>query len=113
MPWAVHSLSTARGTRLDAFLDDLSDPNAAEEAEALLEALAKYGNELKRPTSVPLGDGLFEARGPTTGVRLFFMYAPGHRIIVLDGFVKKRQKIPTSVMTRIRKLQKNAEKSLK
>ena len=111
--WAVHSLNTSRGTTLEEFIDGLSDDDAAAEAEALLEMLEAYGNQLRRPTTAALGDGLFEARGPTTGVRLFFVYAPGHRIIVLDGYVKKRKKIPASIMTRIRKLQKDAEKEFK
>lgn len=112
MPWTVHSLNTAKGTRLGVFLESLTDDNAAAEAEALVEMLEEHGNTLRRPLSAPLGDGLFEARGLTSGVRLFFVYAPGHRIIVLDGCVKKRKKIPTSTMTRIRRLQKDAEKAL-
>jgi phage-related protein len=117
MPWTVHSLNTAKGTRLGVFIEGLTDHNAAAEAaaaeaEALVEMLEEHGNKLRRPISAPLGDGLFEARGLTSGVRLFFVYAPGHRIIVLDGYVKKRKKIPTSTMTRIRKLQNDAEKAL-
>lgn len=117
MPWTVHSLNTAKGTRLGVFIEGLTDDNAAAEAaaaeaEALVEMLEEHGNKLRRPISAPLGDGLFEARGLTSGVRLFFVYAPGHRIIVLDGYVKKRKKIPTSTMTRIRKLQNDAEKAL-
>ena len=77
MRWTVHSLNTAKGTRLDAFLDGLSDDDAAAEAEALVEMLEEHGNNLRRPTCAPLGHGLFEARGLTTGVRLFFVYAPG------------------------------------
>ena len=112
MHWTVHSLNTAKGTRLDAFLDGLSDDDAAAEAEALVEMLEEHGNNLRRPTCAPLGHGLFEARGLTTGVRLFFVYAPGHRIIVLDGYIKKRTRIPTSTLAQIRKLQKDAEKAL-
>ena len=112
MPWTVHSLNTAKGTRLGVFIKGLTDDNAAADAEALVETLEAHGNTLQRPISAPLGDGLFEARGLTSGVRLFFVYAPGHRIIVLDGYVKKRKKIPPSTMARIRKLQKDAEKAL-
>ena len=97
---------------LGVFLEGLTDDNAAAEAEALVEMLEEHGNKLRRSISAPLGDGLFEARGLTSGVRLFFVYAPRHRIIVLDGYVKKRKKIPTSTMALIRKLQKDAEKAL-
>ena len=111
MRWAVHSLNTSRGTTLDEFLDGLSD-DAAAEAEALVEMLEKHGNKLRPPISKPLRNGLFEARGLTTGVRLFFVFVPGHRMIVLDGYVKKRTSIPAKVMARIRKLQKDAERAV-
>ena len=80
MRWTVHSLNTTRGTTLEEFLDGLSD-DAVAEAEALVEMLEEHGNKLRLPISKPLGDGLFEARGLTTGVRLFFVFAPGHRIV--------------------------------
>ena len=113
MRWAVHSLDTPRGaTTLEEFLDGLSDDVAAE-AEALVEMLEGHGNKLRLPISKSLGKGLFEARGVTTGVRLFFVFAPGHRIVVLDGYVKKRSSIPARIMARIRRLQANAEEALR
>ena len=112
MPWAVHSLNTRGGTTLEEFLDGLSDDSAAE-AEALVEMLEQHGNKLRLPISKPLGNGLFEARGLTTGVRLFFVFAPGNRIVVLDGYVKKRTSIPARVMARVRRLQANAERALR
>lgn len=111
MRWAVRSLSVTKGTTLEVFLNGLSD-DAEAEAEALLEALETHGNNLRGPISKPLGNGLFEARGLTTGVRLFFVFAPGRQIIVLDGYVKKRTSIPAKIMARIRNLQKDAERAL-
>ncbi|MCY4510850.1 MAG: type II toxin-antitoxin system RelE/ParE family toxin [Acidobacteria bacterium] len=112
MRWAVHSLDTPRGTTtLEEFVDGLSDDTAAE-AEALVEMLEQHGNKLRLPVSKPLGNGLFEARGLTTGVRLFFVFAPGHRIVVLDGYVKKRTSIPARIMARIRRLQAGTEEAL-
>ena len=113
MKWAVHSLDTPRGTTtLEEFLDGQSDDIAAE-AEALAEMLEQHGNTLRPPITKPLGNGLFEARGLTTGVRLFFVFAPGHRIVVLDGYVKKRTSIPARIMARIRRLQADTEKALR
>ena len=112
MRWSVHSLNTARGTTLEVFLNGLS-ADAAADAEALLEMLEEYGNDLRPPISKPLGGGLFEARDPTSGVRLFFMFAPGRRIIVLDGYLKKRTSIPAAIMARVRRLQKETETALR
>ena len=114
MCWTVHSLNATRGTTtLGVFLDGLSDTDAAEEAQALLEMLEEHGSNLRAPLSKSLGDGLFEARGLATGVRLFFVFWPDHRIIVLGGYVKKRTKIPATVMAQIRKLQKDADRALR
>ena len=113
MKWAVHSLDTPRGTTtLEEFLDGQSDDIAAE-AEALVEMLEQHGNTLRPPITKPLGNGLFEARGLTTGVRLFFVFAPGQRIVVLDGYVKKRTSIPARIMARIRRLQADTETALR
>ena len=113
MRWAVHSLDTPRGTTtLEEFLDGLPDDVVAE-AEALVEMLEEHGNKLRLPISKSLGKGLFEARGLTTGVRLFFVFAPGHRIVVLDGYVKKRTSIPARIMARIRRLQADTEEALR
>lgn len=111
MGWVVHSVKTSRGTTLEEFLGGLPEDSAAE-AEALIELLEKYGNQLRSPISKALGRGLFEARGLTTGVRLFFIFAPGRRVIVLGGYVKKRTSIPAGVMARIRKCQNDIDKEL-
>ena len=114
MRWTVHSLNIRKEARttLDVFLGGLST-DATEEAEALLEMLERHGNNLRLPISKALRNGLFEARGLTAGVRLFFVFAPGHRIIVLDGYVKKRTSIPATIMARIRKLQEEAKRALR
>ncbi len=111
MGWTVVSLTTATGTRLEAFIDGLSE-DAAAEAEALVEALAEHGNALRQPLSKALGNGLFEARGVTTGVRLFYIFARARRIVVLDGYLKKRTSIPAATMKQIRKLQRQAQHAL-
>jgi len=63
-------------------------------------ASRKVGNQLRPPRSEPLGDGLFELRGHQ--VRIFYGFRPGRRIVLLDGMVKKRDKIPTRVLERVR-----------
>ena len=69
-------------------------------------------HSLKHPLQAA-GHGLYEARGLTTGVRLFFVFAPGQRIVVLDGYVKKRTSIPARIMARIRRLQADTERALR
>lgn len=74
-----------------------------DEAFVLLELVQRRGNQLRKPKSAALGDGLFELRGHQ--VRLFYVFRPGRRVIILDGMVKKRDDIPNDVMARLRQMQ--------
>jgi len=75
------------------------DSTLKDEAAALLRIAQARGNALREPHSKSLGGGLLELRGKR-GVRIFFTFRPGRRIVVLDVFVKKRQDIPSSVLDR-------------
>jgi len=75
-----------------------------DEAIALIELLEKWGNRLRPPRSKPIGDGLFELRGDQ--VRIFYVFRFGRRIVLLDGMVKKRDKIPPRVLERVRGYQR-------
>ena len=73
------------------------------EAIALVKLLEERGNLLRRPQSGALGDGLFELRGKE--VRIFYVFMPGHAIVLLDGEIKKRDAIPRRTLERMRSLQ--------
>jgi hypothetical protein len=91
------------GTALAQFLADLEDDRALFEAAALTEYLGQRGNQLGEPRSKSLGGGLFELRGKQ--IRIFYVFRPGFRIVLLDGMLKKRDDIPGRVLRRMRKLQ--------
>jgi len=102
--WSIEWYRTARGEApAQTFLATLDGP-LAEEAVALLAYVRVRGQALREPRSKSLGDGLFELRG-RHGVRLFYTFRSGHRIVVLDGIVKKRQDIPANVLARVRAYQ--------
>jgi hypothetical protein len=44
--------------------------------------------------------GLFELRGHQ--VRIFYMFLPGRRVVLLDGMIKKQDEIPPEVLKRVR-----------
>jgi hypothetical protein len=92
------------GPRVRDFISGLTDVRAFDEAAALIKLVRERGNRLRRPRSAPLGGGLFELRGEQ--VRIFYMFRPGHRIVLLDGMVKKRNDLPHNVLERVRQLQK-------
>lgn len=77
------------------FLDSLDDKMAAK-LIGLMEILEEKGTELRMPYSEYLNDGIFELRcklGSNITRALYFFYS-GKRIVVTNGFVKKRQKTP-------------------
>lgn len=103
--WTVEWYRTTRGEApAQTFLASLEGP-LADEATALLLLAEARGNALREPHSKGLGDGLFELRG-RRGVRLFYTFRSGRRLIVLDGIVKKRQDIPVEVLARVRGYQR-------
>ena len=54
--------------------------------------LEKYGPELREPYSKSLGDGIFELRIKFVSdiVRLFYFFFVGEKIVLTNGFIKKK-----------------------
>src|SRR5579864_3997865 len=86
------------------FMARLVDRRDYSDTAALLELLKTHGNQLGLPQSRSIGEGLFELRGRQ--VRLFYVFRPGRRIVILGGIIKKRSDIPHQVLNRMRKLAK-------
>jgi len=109
--WTVEWYATDAGERpLRAFLESLKDDEGNfADALALLELLEAKGNALRPPRSESLGEGPFELRAHPRPVRLFYIFRPGRRVVVLDGIVKKRDKIPADMLRRVRAYQRDAE----
>jgi phage-related protein len=97
----VWHIEEHRGS-IQKLLIGFSDSRDYSDAVALLEMLTAHGNQIATTRSKALGDGLFELRGKQ--VRIFYIFRPGRRIVVLEGMVKKRTKIPSDVVDRMRKL---------
>ena len=62
----------------------------------IINVLEEKGNQLRKPYSKHLDDGIFEIRGKVgtdiTRVLYFFYY--GKKIIITNGYIKKTQKTP-------------------
>lgn len=111
MPWRIEEYRTAAGeTPVWAFIAGLPS-DAKAEAIALIKLAEALGNKLREPHSKALGDGLFELR--RNQVRLFYVFEPGQIIRLLDGMVKKQDRIPPDVLARVRSCQKDARERLK
>ena len=99
--WIIEDYATPSGERpVRTFIAGLAGRDRVE-AFALIRLLEERGNTLRPPHSKFLGDGLFELRGHQ--VRIFYVFRPGQRIILIDGVLKKQKKIATAVLQRVRK----------
>jgi phage-related protein len=101
--WTIQEYRTADGTcPVMDFLTTLAGKHR-DDAIALLGRLRHFGNQLRPPTSRLLETNLLELRGHQ--VRVFYMFLPGRRVVLLDGMIKKQDKIPGEVMQRVRRYQ--------
>jgi len=99
-PWVIDVFRTKKGEALVwAFVAALTGRDR-KEAIALVKLLEEQGNALRRPQSGILGEGLFELRGKQ--IRIFYMFLPGQRVVLLDGEIKKRDDIPPKTLKRMR-----------
>ena len=74
------------------------EPKMRAKMTGMLTLLAEKGTELRKPYSEPIGNGIFEIRaiqGNNISRALYF-FCEGKKIIVTNGFVKKRQKTPAA-----------------
>jgi hypothetical protein len=98
--WTIHEYATPGGEKpVLSFLQGLEGRNKRD-AIALIQLLRERGNQLRPPHSKAVETGLFELRGHQ--VRIFYMFRPGCRIVLLDGMVKKQDEIPDEVLKRVR-----------
>ena len=108
MTWTVTEYALPGGAvPLLTFLQELTG-DAKMEAIAALKLVAERGNTLREPVSKALGEDLFELRGRTSGVRIFYTFKSGRVIVLLDGVIKKRGDIPARELERMRRLRKEA-----
>ena len=104
--WKVEEFKNARGDLAVTTFAATLDQRDCEEAAALVKALGERGAELGMPNAKNLGGGLHELRG--TQIRIFYCFR-GRRIVLLDGFVKKRMDIPAEALKRVRRRMDNVE----
>ena len=80
------------------FLDSLDDKMAAK-MYGMMDILAEHGNELRKPYSEHLADGIFEVRAKfgSNITRVLYFFYIGQTIVMTNGFVKKTQKRISSV----------------
>jgi phage-related protein len=90
------------------FVDSL-DAKMQARFEKLLELLAANGHELREPHSAPLGDGIFElrAKADTNIARVLYFFVVGNCAVLTNGFTKKTQKTPKSVIEKAKKYKKS------
>lgn len=100
--WRVEAYSTrSGGSLMRTFMQHLTERERAD-AAALVKLVEERGNTLREPHSKPMDAGVFELR--RNQVRIFYTFRPGRRIVLLDGMVKKQDKVPPRVLEHVRAL---------
>ena len=74
----------------------------------MMDVLAEFGNELRKPYTKELEDELYELRAKTgTDIcRVLFFFRSGKKNIITNGFIKKQQKTPRSEINLAKKYRK-------
>ncbi len=109
--WTIEEFALPGGEKpILTFLLGLDGRNKRD-AIALLQLVRERGNQLRPPHSKLVETGLFELRGHQ--VRIFYVFRPGRRIVLLDGMVKKQDEIPEEVLQRVRGYRQAVEAAAK
>ncbi len=108
--WTILEYERTRGdVPVRTFIDSLTHRNA-NDAAALILKLRARGNMLRgRDSEIVTGQrNLFELRGHQ--VRIFYMFLPGRVAVLLDGIIKKQDKIPRADLDRVLGYQRDVER---
>jgi phage-related protein len=75
----------------------------------ILEIIEKFGPNIGKPHTAPMGDGLFEirAKGKEGIGRSLFCTCKGNEVIILNSFIKKTEKTPHKELDKARKRMKD------
>ena len=70
-----------------------------------VELLQNNGTELRKPYSEHLEDGIFELRVKIGSdiSRVLYFFVVGRRVILTNGFIKKKQKTPANEIERAKR----------
>ena len=80
------------------FLSSIKDDKLLAKIYRDIKLLEVSGNLLREPYSKALNNGLFELRTKqgTNISRIIYFFIVGNNIVLINGFIKKTQKTPTS-----------------
>ncbi|MGS0972959.1 MAG: type II toxin-antitoxin system RelE/ParE family toxin [Candidatus Izemoplasmataceae bacterium] len=100
------------------FIESVNDIKLKAKLIRELELLEQFGDQLKAPHTKPINDKrgqLYELRvqQSTNIIRIFFFFIKNNRIILTNGFIKKRQKTPKSEINLAYKYKTQYEKRYK
>lgn len=105
--WTIEWYQAPNGdVPLRRFMASLT-PEQHNDAVAVIERLTVLGNRLREPHSRLAKDGLYELR--RYQVRIFFVFRPNYRAVLLDGVVKKKDKLDPADVERALRMKRELE----
>jgi phage-related protein len=85
---------------LEEYIEDLPSEREIAYIEAFIDKLIQSEGKLPPPHAKKVSGKIWELR-PPLGNRIFYFTTAGQEIILLDGFTKKRDRIPPKVLKKI------------
>lgn len=105
--WTVQWYQAPNGdVPMRGFMAGLT-PEQHDDAVAVIERLTQLGNRLREPHSRLVKDGLYELR--RYQVRIFFVFRPGSRVVLLFGVIKKQDKLNPGDVDRALRMKRDLE----
>jgi phage-related protein len=84
------------------------NPKAYQKCRKYLDRLARFGNELRRPSADYLRDGIYELRVRHSGInyRILYGFVGRNVVLVSHGLTKEKLVPPTEIELALRRLAK-------
>lgn len=95
-------------------LDSL-EPKLLAKTLRTIDLLEQFGPQLREPFSKPLGGGIFELRTKAGSdiTRVLYFFFAGQKVILTNGFVKKKNKTPESDLGKAKRYKTDYERRYK
>ncbi|MEK7639852.1 MAG: type II toxin-antitoxin system RelE/ParE family toxin [Patescibacteria group bacterium] len=101
MPYQAYLYIRSNGkSPVHEYIKSLNDPRAAAYIEAYINKLIAREGKLPFPHAKKVVGKIWELR-TKLGNRVFYFIHTGQSIILLDGFTKKQDKIPSHILAKV------------
>ena len=106
MQWNIKFYEDENGkSEIKEFLEGIENKKLHAKVLKSIELLSSFGTDLKEPHAKHLEDGIWELRTQQSNniSRVLYFTFSKNEIVLLNGFIKKRQKTPPKAIEKAKK----------